>query len=112
MSKLEHTFSNFQPSRALSTYLGIYIRARICQRLNSPGIDSTSLCSLAAGTTNRVSIPARQVKLAGGIDSLESIPGLLKSLNFWALVGQVDECRRQDYEPEPFPGFLSLYSFM
>jgi hypothetical protein len=33
-----------------------------------------------AVTTNRVIIPARQTTLAGGIDSLESIPGLLKRL--------------------------------
>jgi hypothetical protein len=29
---------------------------------------------------NRVILPARQATKAGGIDSLESIPGLLKSL--------------------------------
>jgi hypothetical protein len=38
-----------------------------------------------AGTTNRVARPARQAKFAGGIDSLESIPRLLKSLQIWAL---------------------------
>jgi hypothetical protein len=67
---------------ALSTYLGIYIRVRICKRLRSPGIHSneSNPPAYVACTANRVAIPARQTKLAGGIDSLDSIPGVLKSL--------------------------------
>jgi hypothetical protein len=34
---------------------------------------------------NRVIVPVRQATLAGRIDSLESIPGLLKSLKIRAL---------------------------
>jgi hypothetical protein len=32
---------------------------------------------------NRVIVPARKATKAGGIDSLESIPGLLKLKKFW-----------------------------
>jgi hypothetical protein len=35
---------------------------------------------------NRVIVPARQATQAGGIDSLESIPGLHKRLQIWPLV--------------------------
>jgi hypothetical protein len=35
---------------------------------------------------NRVAVPARQVTEAGGIDCLESIPGLLKSLKIRTVV--------------------------
>jgi hypothetical protein len=34
---------------------------------------------------NRVVVPCRQATLAGGIDSLKSIPGLLKRLQIRAL---------------------------
>jgi hypothetical protein len=48
----------------------------------SPGIDP----SLAmAGTTTLFDVPARQATKAGGIDSLESIPGLLRRLQIRAL---------------------------
>jgi hypothetical protein len=45
------------------------LRARICKLLRSPGIDSKD----------------RRATYAGGIDSLESIPGLLKSFKIRAL---------------------------
>jgi hypothetical protein len=56
--------------------------ARVCKRFRSPGIGSKESIPPAyvawrAGKTNRVTVPARQ---AGGIDSLESIPALLKRL--------------------------------
>jgi hypothetical protein len=38
---------------------------------------------------NRI-VPARQATLASGIDSLESIPGHLKSQKIWALVKRKD----------------------
>jgi hypothetical protein len=47
----------------------------------------------ARTSRNRVVVPARQATLSGGIDSLESIPGLLKSLKIWAqaqLAGKED----------------------
>ncbi len=37
------------------------------------------------GVRNRVVVPARQATQAGGIDTLESIPGLHKSLKIPAL---------------------------
>jgi hypothetical protein len=38
-----------------------------------------------AGTTNRVIVSARKATPVGGIDSLESIPGLLERLQILAL---------------------------
>ncbi len=48
-------------------------RARICKCSRIPGIDSASLCSLAGWYDNPT---------CTGIDSLESIPGLL--IQIWA----------------------------
>jgi hypothetical protein len=39
----------------------------------------------------RVIVPARQATWAGGIDSLESISGLLKSSNIRALIFQMEK---------------------
>jgi hypothetical protein len=39
-----------------------------------------------AGTTTLFAVPARQATLAGGIDSLEAIPGLPKRLQIRALI--------------------------
>jgi hypothetical protein len=83
--------------------IGLLYWARICKRLWSPGIDSEEstppgYVAWRAGTTNRVAVPARQAgnrflgslkhlqrpslarqaTYTGGIDSLESILGLLK----------------------------------
>ncbi len=113
-------FLIFNHIGALSTYRDICMRARICKRLCSLGIDykesiPSAYVAWQAGTTNRVAIPARQAKLAGGIDSLESIPGLLKSLQIWALwwdkLTSVADKIMNPNMIEPFPGFLSLYSF-
>jgi hypothetical protein len=67
------------------TFSPILGRDRICKRLWSPGIDSKvsippTYVAWRAGTTNRVIVPALQATLASGIDTLESIPGLLKGL--------------------------------
>jgi hypothetical protein len=40
---------------------------------------------MGARSKNRVIVPARQAKKAGGIDSLKSISGLLKGLKIRAL---------------------------
>ncbi len=56
-------------------------RARICKPFKEPGIDSQHG---QAGTTTLLVVPARQVTLAGRIDSSESIPGLLKRLQIRA----------------------------
>ncbi len=48
--------------------IGLSYRARICQRLRSPGIDSASLCSLAA----------RYVGMSYRPAGWKSIPGLLE----------------------------------
>ncbi len=59
---------------------------RICKRrLRSSGIDCKESIPRAyvawrAGSTNKVIVPVRQAAYAGGIDSLESIAGLLKRL--------------------------------
>jgi hypothetical protein len=55
--------------------------------LRSPGIDSKEWITPAYeawrdGMTTLFAVPARQATEAGGMDSLESIPGLLKSLQF------------------------------
>jgi hypothetical protein len=91
------------PSITCSGYVVfLFTRARIFKLLRSPGIDSANLCVLAESlaplkfknsgsgfytvllsesvfieTTNRFRKPMQP----GGIDSLESIPELLKSLN-------------------------------
>jgi hypothetical protein len=48
------------------------------------GIDSDSLCSLAARYDNNIFVLARQAAKAGGIDTSESIPGPLKRLQIRA----------------------------
>ncbi len=59
-------------------------RARICKLLRSPEMDykesnpPSAYVAWRDGTTNKVIIPTRQAKEAGGIDSLPSIYGLLK----------------------------------
>jgi hypothetical protein len=58
------------------------IRAQICKPLNEPR-DRYPTCR--AGTTILSDVPARQATKAGGIDSLESISGLLKCLQIRAL---------------------------
>ncbi len=69
------------------------LRCLNCKRLikepryQCHGIDSASLCSLA-GRYNRITlfnVPAGKDTLVGGIDSLESISGLLKRLEIRAL---------------------------
>ncbi len=60
-------------------------RARIRKSLSSPGIDSKksippAYLALRADTPNRVVVLARHATEASGIDSLESITGLLKRL--------------------------------
>ena len=62
-----------------------WTRARVCKRLRSPGIDSEESIPPAyvawrPDTTNRVIVPGRQATKAGGVDSSESIPGLLTRL--------------------------------
>ncbi len=83
-------------------------RARICSRLWSPGINfeesiPPAYVAWRAGTKNRVVVPVRQAgnrflgsinglqiraqdSYVGGVDSLESIPGLLKSLKIPSLL--------------------------
>ena len=53
-------------------------RGRICKRLRSPA--SAYVAWWRAGTITLFVALARQATYAGGIDSLESIPELLKSL--------------------------------
>jgi hypothetical protein len=62
-------------------------RPRKC--LRRPEIDSKELIPPAyvawqAGTTALLDVLVRQAPKAGGIDSLESIPGLLKRFPIWA----------------------------
>jgi hypothetical protein len=52
--------------------------AQICKRLMCSGIDSASLCSLSGRHDMPICCTGRQARKAGGIDFLESIPGLLK----------------------------------
>jgi hypothetical protein len=47
---------------------------------------------------NRVVVPARQATSCGGIDSLESIPGLLKSLKILPLPSGGGRRRRKEDE--------------
>ncbi len=58
------------------------IRGQICKPFKEP-MDRFPACR--AGTTILSDVPARQAKKAGGIDSLESISGLLKGLQIRAL---------------------------
>jgi hypothetical protein len=58
------------------------IRAQICKPFKEP-MDRFPACR--AGTTILSDVPARQAKKADGIDSLESISGLLKCLKIRAL---------------------------
>jgi hypothetical protein len=63
--------------------------AQICKRLRSPEIDSKESIPPAyvawqADTTTLFDVPARQSASACGMDSLESIPGLLKRLQIRA----------------------------
>ena len=44
---------------------------------------------------NSVVVPARQATQAGGIDSLESIPGLLKSLKIRALRNKLEKADKE-----------------
>ncbi len=62
--------------------------ARIWECLRSPGIDSASLCSLAGWYDNPICFtgPLCCSTYIGGLDSLESIPELLKRLQIRALV--------------------------
>jgi hypothetical protein len=65
------------------------VRARICKRLRSPDIDSKvsilpALVAWRASTTTQLDVPVHPATYAGGIDSLESIPGLLKHLEIRA----------------------------
>ncbi len=58
---------------------------------------------------NKVVVPARQAKQAGGIDSLESIPGLLKKIK--NTVSNVERCgaERNNVSPPPLlPPILHL----
>jgi hypothetical protein len=61
-------------------------RARIVKLLRSPRIDSKG--PSPPGCVVRVRICRPFKELAGGIDSLGSIPGLLKRLQIWALAGR------------------------
>jgi hypothetical protein len=54
-----------------------------CNHLRSPGIDSDSLCSLAAGTSNRVVVLARQA----GSRFLGSLKGLKIRAQEWNFLG-------------------------
>ncbi len=82
--RMLHLLSQKSPAEILRNIfycsLSFLFWARICKRLRSPGIDSASLrIAWRAGTTNRVIIVmARQDTKAGWIESMESIPGLLK----------------------------------
>jgi hypothetical protein len=82
--------------------LSLTIRARICKLLRSPGIDSkeaipqsyvacAEILEESIGARNRVGIellvPACQATKAGGIDSLDSVPGLLKNFKNTASSG-------------------------
>jgi hypothetical protein len=51
----------------------MHTEPRICKRLRSPGIESKDSISPAY-------VPGRRATWAGGINYLESIPGLLKRL--------------------------------
>jgi hypothetical protein len=55
--------------------------ARICKLVKEP---RNRFPAWRAGTTTLFDVPARQATQAGGIDSLESIPGLLKRFQIWA----------------------------
>ncbi len=112
MSAEENCAGIFKQSMGARNRVGIGLsyrpaRARICKRLRSPEIDSNESIPPAyvvwrGSTSNRVVVPSHQagnrflgslkglqiraqVTKAGGIDFLESIPGLLKSLKIWAL---------------------------
>jgi hypothetical protein len=61
-------------------------RGRICKRLRSPA--SAYVAWWRAGTITLFVALARQATYAGGIDSLESIPELLKRLHFWSVNGK------------------------
>jgi hypothetical protein len=56
-------------------------RARICKPLKEP---RNRFPAWRAGTTTLFDVPAHQATWGGGIDSLESIPGLLKHLQIRA----------------------------
>ncbi len=60
--------------------------ARICKRFKEP---RNRFLGWRAGTTNLFFVPARQATLAGGIDSSESMPGLLKRLQRRALIQKI-----------------------
>jgi hypothetical protein len=73
-------------------------RARICKRSRGQGIDSDSLCTIVWRTCmiTLFVLPAGQATWAGGIDSLESIPNLLKRLKMGSSVLYVAESSNMD----------------
>ncbi len=82
---------DFQPSgiyslESIPGSLNVYkngLRAQICKPFKEP---RNRFSALREGTTNLFDVPARQDTQAGGIDSLELIPGLLKRLQIRAQV--------------------------
>ncbi len=81
------------------------IRARICKPFKEPRN------RFPDGTTTLLDVPARQATWeAGGVDSLESVPGLLKRLQILAQLGRWVVLRGglETLLPRrpPFPPFL------
>ncbi len=65
---------------------------RICTTVHGKEGIFAEILEQSLGARNRF-VPASQATKAGGNDSLESIPGLLKSLKIWALLrgkGMID----------------------
>jgi hypothetical protein len=69
---------------AVRTKLAHRTRARICKPFFQE--PRNRFPASRAGSTTLFDVPARQATQAGRIDSLESIPGLLKSLQIRALM--------------------------
>jgi hypothetical protein len=61
---------------------GLNTRDRICKPFREP---RNRFPACRAGKTTILDVPASQATLAGGIDALESIPGLLERLQIRAL---------------------------
>jgi hypothetical protein len=73
------------------------VRARICKPFKEP---RNRFSAWRAGTTTLFVVPARQASWAGGIESSESIPGLLKHLQIRALDDEFGYCRDKERHRE------------
>jgi hypothetical protein len=68
---------------------GVLIRARICKRLRSPGIDSASLCSLAG---KRVVVTASQAghRFLGSLKGLQIRAQIIRRIEIRGFVEKQD----------------------